>query len=59
MVTKIDTVKPDQLAPHLVAVAALADANGFEWSEVVPVSARTGEQVELFADLLIASAPGG
>lgn len=58
-VTKTDLVKPDQLLAHLAAVAALADANGFEWSEVVPVSARTGDQLDLFADLLIGLLPTG
>ena len=44
---------------HLVAVAALAETNGFTWDEVVPISARTGEQVELLTDLLIRLLPEG
>lgn len=59
VVTKIDIVKPDQLAQQLMSVAELASANGFEWSEIVPVSAVTGEQVELLADLLTPLLPEG
>jgi GTPase len=59
VVTKIDRVKPDELAVQLMAVAELATSSGFEWSEVVPVSALTGEQVQLLADLLIPLLPEG
>jgi GTP-binding protein Era len=58
-VTKTDLVKPERLLAHLAAVAELADQNGFEWSQVVPLSARTGDQVELLADLLIELLPEG
>lgn len=59
VVTKTDLVTPDQLMVHLAAVAELAASNGFTWDEVVPVSALTGEQVELLTDLLIALLPEG
>ena len=59
VVTKTDLVTPDQLMVHLVAVAALAEQNGFTWDEVVPISAQTGEQVDLLTDLLIALLPEG
>ncbi|MFL6287069.1 MAG: GTPase Era [Actinomycetes bacterium] len=58
-VTKTDLVKPDKLLAHLAAVAKLASDLGFEWDEVVPLSAVTGDQVELFADLLIDLLPEG
>ena len=58
-VTKTDTVKPDQLLAHLAAVAALAEQHGFAWDEVVPISARTGDQVELLVDLLLRLLPEG
>ena len=44
---------------HLAAVAALAEQNGFTWDEVVPVSALTGDQVDLLIDLLIGLLPEG
>jgi GTP-binding protein Era len=59
VVTKTDLVTPDQLMVHLAAVAALAEQNGFSWDEVIPISARTGEQVDLLTDLLIALLPEG
>lgn len=59
VVTKTDLVSRDQLMVHLAAVAALAEANGFTWDEVVPISAKTGEQVDLLADLLIRLLPEG
>ena len=58
-VTKTDLVKPDQLLAHLAAVAALAEQNRFEWAEVVPLSARTGDQVDLLVDLLLQLVPEG
>ena len=58
-VTKTDLVKPDALLAHLAAVAKLAEDNGFEWDEVVPVSASTGDQVELLVELLLKLLPEG
>ena len=58
-VTKIDLVKPDQILAHLAAVAKLAEQNGFEWDEVVPLSAQTGDQVDLLVDLLLRLLPPG
>jgi len=59
VVTKTDLVSPNELLVHLAAVAALAEQNGFEWDEVVPISARTGDHVELLTDLLIGLLPEG
>ena len=47
VVTKIDLVGRDQLARQLAAVGDLA-----EFAEVVPVSAVSGEQVDLLVDLM-------
>ncbi|MEI7031314.1 GTPase Era [Streptomyces pratensis] len=44
IVTKTDLVEPKALAEQLLAVSALADELGFEWAEIVPVSAVTEEQ---------------
>jgi GTP-binding protein Era len=57
--TKTDLVDSDRLAVHLSLIAALADETGVEWAEVVPVSAVTGAQVGLLADLLVARLPEG
>jgi GTP-binding protein Era len=54
IVTKIDSVSKQQVAEQLVAVSQLAD-----FADVVPVSAQSGEQVDLLADLLIAHLPEG
>jgi len=59
VVTKTDLVSPNELLVHLAAVAALAEQNGFEWDEVIPISARTGDHVELLTDLLIGLLPEG
>jgi GTP-binding protein Era len=59
VVTKTDTVAKSTLAERLHEVAELAEAVGIEWAEVVPVSARTGDQVLLLAERLIAHMPEG
>jgi GTP-binding protein Era len=59
VVTKTDTVSRAVLAERLHEVAELAEAIGFEWSEVIPVSARTGDQVVLLAERLISQMPEG
>jgi GTP-binding protein Era len=57
--TKTDLVTPARLAEHLVAIAALGEETGTTWAEVVPVSAVSGDQVALLADLLVARLPEG
>lgn len=52
VVTKIDEVGPDRVAEQLVAVQQLGEAVGVDWAHLVPISALTGERVELLADLL-------
>ncbi len=59
VVTKTDLVTPDQLAAHLLAVAELGRETGTEWAEIVPVSAKSGDQVQLLADLLVGQLPEG
>ena len=54
IVTKVDTVSKERLAEHLMAVSALAD-----WTEIVPVSALTGDQVELVSKILVGQLPVG
>jgi GTP-binding protein Era len=59
VVTKTDSVSPAVVAERLAEVAALAEEIEIPWAEVVPVSARTGSQVELLIDRLIAHLPEG
>jgi GTP-binding protein Era len=58
-ITKTDLVKPEQLLAHIAAVAALAEKNDFTWDEIVPVSAKSGDQVGLLIDLLLKLVPEG
>jgi GTPase len=57
--TKTDLATPEQLAAHLIAIDRLGRDAGTEWAEIVPVSAVSGDQVELLADLLLARMPPG
>ncbi len=52
IVTKSETVSREKLANHLLEVSKLSN-----WLEIVPVSAKTNDQVELLADLLIRYLP--
>ena len=54
IVTKTDLVSRSKVAEQLLAVSELA-----EFADVIPVSAVSGEQVELLADLLIGHLPEG
>jgi GTPase len=54
VVTKTDTVGRQRVAEQLLAVSRLG-----EFLDIVPVSARAGDQVELLADLLISRLPTG
>ena len=57
--TKTDLVTPEELASHLMAIDALGRETGTDWAEIVPVSAKSGDQVELLADLLVGRLPEG
>jgi GTPase len=57
--TKTDLVAPDRLAEHLLDIQRLGEETGTEWAEIVPVSAVSGDQVGLLADLLVAQMPEG
>ncbi len=57
IVTKTDTVIKQQVAQQLLAISKLGEFA--EFAEIVPVSARAGDQVELLADLLMARLPAG
>jgi GTP-binding protein Era len=57
--TKADLVSRDRMAEHLAQILALGVDQGVEWAEIVPVSAVTGDQVDLLADLLVSQLPAG
>jgi GTP-binding protein Era len=57
IVTKTDLVSPQRVAEQLAGLSELAIAAGFEFAELVPVSAVDGFQVELLKDLLLARMP--
>jgi GTP-binding protein Era len=59
VVTKVDAAPRDAVAERLAQVGELGVATGIEWADIVPVSARTGSQVDLLADLLVAQLPPG
>ncbi|MBD0023863.1 GTPase Era [Gordonia pseudamarae] len=49
VVTKIDRVTPDKVGEQLIALAQLLGPD----SEVIPVSAKSGKQLDVLADLLV------
>ncbi len=54
VVTKTDLASRDQVAAQLAAVSELG-----EWADVVPVSAVTGYQLDVLADVLASHLPEG
>jgi GTP-binding protein Era len=54
VVTKADLAAPGQVAAQLAAVADLGD-----WADIVPVSAVTGFQLGVLADVLVSHLPPG
>ena len=59
VVTKCDLVAPQAVAARLLQVAALGDDLGHPFDEIVPVSAVTGERIELLVSLLLQQLPVG
>jgi GTPase len=57
--TKTDLASPEQIGRHLLDIAELGRETGTEWQEIVPVSAVSGDQVGLLADLLVQLMPEG
>lgn len=52
--TKADLVPPQRMAEHLVDIDSLGD-----WKHIVPLSAVSGDQLDLFVELVIAQLPPG
>jgi GTPase len=59
VVTKIDKVAKDKLAAQLAAVGELVGISDGRQAEIVPVSAVTGEQIDVLIDVLAAALPPG
>lgn len=59
VVTKVDRTPAQAVAERLLQVSELAQSSGFEWREIVPVSAMTGNQTELLVSLIIGNLPEG
>jgi GTP-binding protein Era len=57
--TKTDLATPDRLGEHLMSIARLGEETSTTWQEIVPVSAKSGDQVGLLTDLLLAQLPEG
>ncbi|HET7070215.1 MAG TPA: GTPase Era [Nocardioides sp.] len=57
--TKTDLATPDQIGRHLLDIAELGRETSTDWQEIVPVSAVSGDQVGLLADLLVRLMPEG
>jgi GTP-binding protein Era len=57
--TKTDLADGERIGRHLLDIAELGRETGTEWAEIVPVSAVSGDQVQLLADLLVAQLPEG
>jgi GTPase len=57
--TKTDLATPEQIGQHLLDIQKLGVETNTEWAEIVPVSAKNGDQVELLKNLLIGMLPEG
>jgi GTP-binding protein Era len=57
--TKTDLATAEQIGLHLLAIQEAGREAGIEWAEIVPVSAKSGDQVKLLEDLLVGLLPEG
>ena len=58
-VTMIDMVDRSQLPEQLIAASNLAKGAGFEWDEIVPISAKVDIQISTLLELLEKHSPEG
>jgi GTP-binding protein Era len=56
-ITKIDRVKPEELMAHLQSVADFANKLGITPKEIVPISAKHDQQMDLLLELLAKALP--
>lgn len=57
IITKTDLVESKVVGEQLIAVHQLAEELGFQWAEIVPVSAVGDTQIQLLADLIAPMLP--
>ena len=57
--TKTDLATPEQIGQHLLDIQKLGAETNTQWAEIVPVSAKNGDQVKLLEDLLVGLLPEG
>jgi len=59
LATKVDATSPERVRAHLLDIQKVESELGIEWADIVPVSALTGENLDLVRDLLISHLPEG
>ncbi|MDR2974372.1 MAG: GTPase Era [Propionibacteriaceae bacterium] len=59
LATKVDAASDTRARQHLMAIQALEEELGVNWTDIVPVSAVTGENVDVVRDVLMESLPEG
>ena len=59
LATKVDAASPSRVREHLLQIQQLEPELGISWNEIVPVSAVTGENIDLLRDMLIEKLPEG
>lgn len=59
LVTKTDLVNPEQLVKQLIAVEKLGTEVGVNWNSIIPVSAKSNDQVDVVIDELMKAMPQG
>jgi len=59
LATKVDAAPPERVRAHLLDIQKLESELGIEWADIVPVSAVTGENLDVVKDLLLSHLPEG
>ncbi|TBT83760.1 GTPase Era [Propioniciclava sinopodophylli] len=59
LATKTDLVSRERIGQHLMKIASLEEELGIRWEAVIPVSALTGDQVQIVVDEIMAHLPPG
>ncbi len=59
LATKTDLVGPGRIAQHLIKIGSMEEELGLRWEAIVPVSALTGDQLDIVLDELMSHLPPG